>query len=86
MAAGQATLIVAATDQALPLLRRKPQVDRHTIDVAGDQVPGQTRVGDGVVEGVQHRPVRAGCSSSSVRTKANIVERSRRKWRSTSGM
>ena len=78
--------MLAGADQPLPLLGGERQVEPHAVLVVWDLVAGQMLVCQRVRERVEHRAVGAGRLSSTVLTKANIVARSRRKCRATSGM
>lgn len=85
MATGQPALVVAATDQALPLFGGEGQVDHHSVGVAiRSRVRWEWATAWSRASSTDRSALVA--SSSTVRAKANIVARSRRKLRSTSGM
>jgi hypothetical protein len=54
--------------------------------VVGDEVADQLCVRQRVRHGVQDAAIGTVASSSMTRTNANIVARSRRRWRATNGM
>ncbi len=53
--------MLSVSNEALPLLGGEGQVDHGALDVGGDEVPRQVRVGQRVLHGVEHAAICPRC-------------------------